>query len=105
MKKQKIVYLYDYRKEANPPSNLIEYINWLSSILASVPEEFKNTVSTNIDGITNGDYGVLEYTISYSRPETDKEEKERGESESKEEKLRKDRELKEFKRLKKKYNL
>ena len=58
----------DSREE--PPSDLAEYIAWLTAKLAEVPEQFRATARTEISAESSYDFGVLIYRIEYTRPET-----------------------------------
>lgn len=53
-----------------PPSDLAEYIAWLTAKLAEVPEQFRSTARTEISAESSYDWGVLIYRIECTRPET-----------------------------------
>lgn len=53
-----------------PPSNIIEFKNWLDNIVSEIPFEYAETAEIEISCDCNGD-GLTEIEIFYSRPETD----------------------------------
>jgi hypothetical protein len=93
-----------YHKEGCIYDKLEVYISELSSILNSIPEEYRDTAL--IDSSIEEFYGDPELTITifYYRPETteEREERVRSEEQTKQEQI--DRELEQLKRLQEKYN-
>lgn len=81
MKKEKMVVLFDSRKESiySLPNRAGEFWKWLTSLLEELPEQFRD--SAIIEFGAKNDYGDLTptLTVSYRRPETDEEERQREE--------------------------
>jgi hypothetical protein len=53
------------------PDNLIQAIGWLQSKLDSVPDEFKGSVTIEME--SDSDCGPVALTLAYQRPPTDDE--------------------------------
>ena len=53
-----------------PPSNLVEFIAWVTNHMASIPSEFRAVARIEIGSTTSYDDAVANLTISYDRPAT-----------------------------------
>jgi hypothetical protein len=56
--------------ESFPPSNIIEFKNWLDNIVSKIPSEYSEKAEIEISCDCSGDR-LIEIEIFYSRPETD----------------------------------
>jgi hypothetical protein len=57
-----------------PPSNLLEFQDWLQKQLNKVPDEYKSKTVIDIYGSNEEGNEDVEIVIKYYRPETDEEE-------------------------------
>ena len=86
-----------------PPTNLRARIEWLTDKLNSIPEPYRREAVVHMEAFEEYDCHLIEYTISYERPETDQEQADRKKAEERWKKMQQERELAEFHRLKEKY--
>lgn len=86
------------------PTALVQYAAWLSAKLSAIPEEYRKSASVEINAEPSYEgSAVLEYKITYERPETDTERLAREADEARREENRKAHELEQLKRLRAKY--
>jgi hypothetical protein len=99
------VTIFDQEKYGDdwPPTNALLCIKWFQAKIDSVPDEFKGSVSIDIDSTTSYDCDYAEIDMYYYRPETLQEEAIRAAEISSRDKLEEQRELRVLEELKKKY--
>jgi len=85
------------------PTSLLEFQKWLAGIIAKIPVKYRSKASIEIESYQEWDCTCTDVVISYWRPETEAEAKERKESDRARTKQQQDRELAELKKLKIKY--
>ena len=98
--------IYDHRKRApddSIPAGLIARIKWLTDKLNSIPEPYRHTAVVSMEAFEEYDCHLIEYTISYGRPETDQEQADRIMVEERQKETIRTHELATLQRLKEKY--
>jgi len=106
MKKEIIVTVFcedEYNKDW-PPENAVGFVEWFAQKLEQVPVEYRSKATIALDSV--GSYEDSHYVnigISYSRPETDKEEQNRLAYENNKMLRLKENELRTLAELKAKY--
>lgn len=83
------------------PSNLGDYIQWLQGILASVPEEYRD--SAGIDFDSDYESSRVSVEIDYERLETDEEIQGRLDAITQQSRLRDERDRAQYEKLKAKF--
>lgn len=95
---------YESGWSSERPDNLTEYIAWLEAKLAEIPEQYRASANVEIEACPSYEGSVvLEYRITYTRPETDQERECREGAEVLQNAQREAQERAELKRLRAKY--
>ena len=81
------------------PTNALEFLEWFSEKVSSVPEEYRTTATIRI----TSDYDIVEMILEYTRSETDAEEAFRTTLEVRNADRKREQELRMLAELKAKY--